>query len=175
MVVLDEYDQRILHLDFRAATATPFERSGQGPGEYMLPHRLVALAGDTTLAGDMSGGGRAGVITPKGVSGTPLRSVGNDAGKPLFLRPELHADARGRIYELVSRITMEGDRRMQSMRNGVRRLDRTTGRADTIGMVSRRLVSSLVKPKPANSKFEAPASGALRSGGPPPPFSSAAA
>ncbi|MEO7361553.1 MAG: hypothetical protein ABI120_14565 [Gemmatimonadaceae bacterium] len=73
------------------------------PGEYTLPLRLVALPGDSTLAVDMSGGGRAIVITRDAVSGTPLRSTGFNNNKPLFNRSEVQSDARGRIYEQVDR------------------------------------------------------------------------
>lgn len=171
VIVLDAIEARLARVDLETGTSTPIGRSGRGPGEYTLPIALVALGGDTTLAVDMSGGGRALVITLAGASTVALRSAGLPAGAPLFSRPDVQADRRGRLYELVTLPSSDGTRYGPAGVSGVRRLDRASGVQDTLGHLSLLVRSSLVRPQRAlSSGAERPER--TRASGPPPPFAS---
>jgi hypothetical protein len=168
VVVLDVRDIRIVRIDFRDGSSQPLGRTGRGPGEYTLPHFLVPLPGDTSLAVDMSGGGRALVVTRDGVASSAIRSVGFERGQPLFHTDNILSDARGRLYELVAR-RASGAGAQQPPSWGVRRLDRQTGRQDTLASISRQVRSPLIRPvtsqRGGNSGDPQRAAG-----GAPPPF-----
>ena len=165
LLVLDDLENRIVRVDLKTGTAIPIGRPGPGPGEYTLPMSLLPLAADTTLAVDMSGGGRALVIAARGASPRPLASAGFSGGAPLFYRDDIQTDARGNLYELVT-LTSPPDR--QAGLSGIRRLDRASGRLDTIGRVSLLVRSPLRRAgaRPGNEASRMP------SGGPPPPYAS---
>lgn len=163
VLVLDEIENRIVRVDLRTGTATVIGRQGNGPGEYTLPIGLLALAGDTTLAVDLTGGGRALLIVARGTTGDRIAARGIAPGAPLFFRPDVQADARGNLYELVM-LTAPEDR--AGGYSGIRRLDRATGRQDTIGRVSQQGRSPLLRPMPTTSTSNA----APRAAGPPPPY-----
>jgi hypothetical protein len=171
VVVLDGIEARIVLVDFRVGAATSIGRSGRGPAEYTLPIALVALAGDTTLAVDMSGGGRALVITRSGAASIPLRSAGVPTGTPLFSRPDIQADGQGRLYELVPRLRSQAGRQLLSGYSGVRRLNRRSGARDTIGQLSALVRSPLIRPQSTSASAER--SSERMSGRTPPPFASA--
>lgn len=162
VLVLDGQDIRILRIDFRSGSVTPLGRTGRGPGEFTLPLSFVALPGDTTLALDIDGGGRALVITHEGASPTALRSAGIARGAPLFQK-EAQADARGRLYEMVEKLQTIGARQMRTDSSAVRRLDRGTGKQDTLATFSAQVRSPLIDIK---TKRKAAANA------PPPPFAS---
>lgn len=169
LIVLDEQEIRLLRVDPRSLRMTPLGRGGQGPGEYLLPITLVALPGDTTMVVDMSGGGRHILVTPHGVLGGPLRAPRAAATDVLFHTTQIAADAAGRLYELVSRVRMSGGSRVPADSSGIRRVDRRTGKVDTIGAISRQVVSPLLDPP---SSGNASTSQVARAGGPLPPFAS---
>ncbi|HRQ78748.1 MAG TPA: hypothetical protein PLY94_09120 [Gemmatimonadaceae bacterium] len=163
VLVIDDIENRILRVDLREGTATVIGRQGNGPGEYTLPVGLLALDADTTLAVDLTGGGRALLIVARGASGDRLAARGIAPGAPLFFRPDVQADARGNLYELVM-LTAPEDR--AGGYSGIRRLDRASGRQDTIGRVSQQGRSPLLRPMPTTST----ANTAPRAAGPPPPY-----
>ena len=163
VLVIDDIENRILRVDLREGTATVIRRQGNGPGEYTLPVGLLALAADTTLAVDLTGGGRALLIVARGASSDRLAARGIAPGAPLFYRPDVQADARGTLYELVM-LTAPEDR--AGGHSGIRRLDRASGRQDTIGRVSQQGRSPLLRPMPTTST----ANTAPRAAGPPPPY-----
>lgn len=171
VLVLDRIENRIVRVNLLSASITPIGRLGQGPGEFTLPLNLLALAADTTLAPDMAGGGRALVVTARGARPERVSAAGFPAGAPLFYRPDIQADTQGRLYELVQLVGVAGS---PPGFHGVRRLDRASGRADTIASVSQLMQSSLA-PRPARaaagSRTSAASVGA-RAGGPAPPFAS---
>lgn len=156
VLVLDAIENRLLRVDFRTASAVAIGRQGSGPGEYTLLMGLVALAADTTLAVDMRGGGQALVVVARGASSERIRAPGVAQGDPLFFRPDVQSDARGNLYEQVMRTSL-ADR--EAGNAGVRRLDRVTGRQDTIGRVSQRMRSPLAQPissRPTSSTAPSP-------------------
>lgn len=151
VLVLDVIENRLVRVDFRTASAVAIGRQGSGPAEFTLLLSLVALAADTTLALDMSGGGRALVIVARGASAERIRAPGVAQGDPLFFRPDVQSDARGNLYEQVMRTSL-ADR--EAGNAGVRRLDRVSGRQDTVGRISQRLRSPLappISPRPTGS------------------------
>lgn len=174
VLVLDRIENRIVRVDMASASITPIGRLGQGPGEFTLPLNLLALAADTTLAPDMAGAGRALVITARGARPERVSAAGFPAGTPLFYRSDIQADAQGRLYELVQLVGVPGS---QPGFHGVRRLDRASGRVDTIASVSQLMQSSLA-PRPARAAAGSRTSGAsapsvgARARGPAPPFAS---
>lgn len=170
LIVLDEQEIRLLRVDPRSSRMTPLGRSGQGPGEYLLPITLVALPGDTTMVVDMSGGGRHILVTPTGVLGGPLRAPRAAASDVLFHTTQIAADAAGRLYELVTRVRTVGSARVPADSSGIRRVDRRTGKIDTVGAISRQVVSPLRDPPGATKN--ASTTQAARAGGPLPPFAS---
>lgn len=162
-LVLDAIESRILRIDLTSGRAKGVGRQGQGPGEYTLPLSLVSIRGDTTIAVDMTGGGRALVITKDGVSDRGLRSAGSGE-VPLFYRTDIQADSLGRLYELVRQAPG-----MASTPSQVSRLDRTTGERRMMAEVSELGRSPLSRPSGGRGSDEPQAA---RSGGPPPPFAS---
>lgn len=168
VIVLDSKEIRILRIDFRDGSATPLGRPGRGPGEYTLPFSLVGLGGDTTLAVDMSGGGRALLITKEGVNASTIQSAGIARGTPIFQTDDVQSDARGRLYELVMRRYVNAQPPNDS--GGIRRLDRQSGKRDTIASISRMIKSPLLRPASAASGGEGAQPVAI--GGAPPPFMS---
>ena len=147
VVVLDSRDQAVKLADFKTGTATMIGRKGSGPGEYQLPLELFALPGDSSVIYDMANNGAPVVITPQGKAGNPLpgmraeRAVG-------FLNVGGRIDESGRIYR--------GGHGATVGRDPIERLDRRTGKIDTVGWYSRRVVSPLIEPVQeggARSKF----------------------
>jgi hypothetical protein len=170
VLVLDGIDLKILRVNLRSGASATVGRSGRGPGEYTLPLSLLAWRGDSTLAVDMTGGGRALLITSAGASGSSLPMARSLEGRPLFMRPDVRTDSLGRIYELVMRNPSAG-----AAEQGVRRVDRGSGRQDTLGQLSLRMRSPLVRPPSGGSAPRAAgaSSGGMevrRAGGAPPPF-----
>ncbi len=173
VMVLDRSEGRILRLDPSSGRSVALSRSGMGPGEYVSPQRLLALPGDTTLVLDMVGRGRAVMITRDGVATTMIRAKGIEQTAPLFMGTDVLTDARGRLYELAERVRVQGGRAMRTDSSAVRRLDRVSGRADTLATYSRKLRSPLGRsPSGAAGSAAASASDAARAGGPPPPYAS---
>jgi hypothetical protein len=127
LVVLDAREQVIKLVDMKTGTATQIGRNGNGPGEYQMPLRLFALPGDSSAIWDFGNMGRQVTITSAGavgdnVPGIPAAGFINRDGEGDF-------DALGRVYRLA---------RGPAMARAIERLDRSTGRVDTVGFVGRR-------------------------------------
>ncbi len=166
VLVLDGIDLKILRVNLRSGASVTVSRSGRGPGEYTLPLSLLALRGDSTLAVDMTGGGRAVLITSAGASAASLPVAQSLQGRPLFFRPDIRADSSGRLYEQVMR-----DPRNGPAEQAVRRVDRGSGRQDTLGSLSGLMRSPLVRSAPRSSGGSGDAAPRVeRSAGGPPPF-----
>jgi hypothetical protein len=137
VIVLDSRDQAVKLADFKTGAATMIGRKGRGPGEYQLPLALVALPGDSSVIVDMANPGAPVVITPAGKAGDPLPGMrGEHAVR--FLDVGGRIDGRGRIYRTGIGAMLD--------RDPIERLDRATGRIDTVGWNSRRIVSPLLPP-----------------------------
>ena len=63
VLITDWREERLVGIDFEAATATDIGRVGAGPREYRLPDRLTPYPGDSTLLFDW-GNSRLAIIGP---------------------------------------------------------------------------------------------------------------
>jgi len=80
VLVADARDKTLQLIDIKAGTSTKVGREGQGPGEYALPFRVVALPGDTSALYDI-GNSRYLTILPDGKTGKDFRLESNAAGR----------------------------------------------------------------------------------------------
>jgi hypothetical protein len=126
LVVLDGREQVVKLVDMKTGSATMIGAKGNGPGEYRLPLQLIPLPGDSSALYDEANAGRAMVVTPAG------RAGGYMPGEPPggFLRQRAFADAAGRVYREGSGGGSAGF--------PIMRLDRRTGRIDTVAYRNRR-------------------------------------
>ncbi|MDA1080300.1 MAG: hypothetical protein O2973_01285 [Gemmatimonadetes bacterium] len=76
VIVADARDKTLQLIDFRSGSSTGIGREGQGPGEYGLPYRLLALPGDTSALYDI-GNSRYLTILPDGKTGKDFRLESN--------------------------------------------------------------------------------------------------
>lgn len=166
VVVLDQRELRIVVLDFARGTATAVGRTGRGPGEYTMPLRLLAFPGDTTAAFDMNGN-RAFVVAGARVAPQGIGGKGIAPGAPPFQRLNDQVDARGRLYREISLVGGPSGAPVLQDSAGIERLDRATGRVDTVARKYARAVSPLLDaplPRPAPGAPTRPARGGV------PPF-----
>ncbi len=128
VVLLDRKEKKILLLDDRGGV-TPIGRDGAGPGEYLRPTSLVALAGDSTLIED-GGNRRFLVLGPGGkpIGTAPLVSMKPQEGVLYTVTPR-GVDAKGRLYVLMP-TGLSGDERMPILR-----YDRNSGKYDTAASI----------------------------------------
>lgn len=138
VVVVDGRELTVQVIDFPSGTAQPVGRKGPGPGEYEWPQGLLALLGDTTVL-EGGAGGRLLIINPDGTAGAFL-----DIDPPAAADPRARvtprfiprfADARGRLYAQAPPIRHFNDGRPPELTDSAAfvRLDRATGKRDTIG------------------------------------------
>jgi hypothetical protein len=134
--VLDVQDRTLYLVDFGRDTVTQIGRRGSGPGEYVLPLALLALANDTTLVFD-AGNARYLLNLPDGTPGETFL-VPTPSGEVSFQVPEA-ADARGRMYfgGSVSFNTSGGGRPEIPDSFPIYRYERASKRYDTLGYLSR--------------------------------------
>ncbi len=137
-VLLTDPRERIVQLiDFKSGTATKVGREGSGPGEYVLPQRIVALPADTSAIYDPSNV-RYLLLGPDGKTGPNFsleESIGGGRGHPGGTTPK-GSDSRGRIF-------YEGSPFMSTVNGGLARADsapmlrydRVTKKSDTITYV----------------------------------------
>lgn len=138
LVVLDAREQAVKLVDFKAGTTGMIGRKGSGPGEYQLPLHLLALPGDSSAVFDMANNGAPMVITPAGKAGNPLPGVDGPHAVG-FVNLGTRADAQGRVYRGGYALTTDGE-------SPVERLNRASGKIDTVGWYHRRVVSPLLPP-----------------------------
>ena len=131
LVVLDARDRAIKLADMSTGTATMIGRRGPGPGEYELPIHMFGLPGDSAIVVDMANNGRPLVINSQGgISSYTLKLPPTP-----FISEESVVDARGRVYRTAMGYAAIGTTGLSGP--AIERLDRRTGRIDTIGYVSR--------------------------------------
>ena len=138
VIVIDSRERLIHAVDMKAGTATRIAREGQGPGEYGIPLRIFAFPGDSTAVYDMANAGRPLLIAPDGTVGGRLSL----AAERSSLDSRSATDARGRLYSEVRSAPPRVAGVPDSI--GIERLDRSTGKRDTIARVYGRIVSPLL-------------------------------
>jgi hypothetical protein len=146
VLVADVRDKTLQLIDFKAGSATKVGREGQGPGEYSLPMRLVALPGDSTAVFD-GGNQRYLTIHPDGKAGKDFRleaaasgGRGGRAGEAgrmmVMISPPRGVDARGNIYYEGPAFGINADGVPAAADTvAVIRFDRAARRADTVAFV----------------------------------------
>lgn len=131
VLVADSREKVLQLVDVVAQTAQPVGRVGGGPGEYALPSRLIALAGDTTLLADPVNL-RYLAILPDGTPGQTIAfsELGN------LPRGSGHkgADDRGRLYFESGRAEPGG--LTSPTIADVIRMDLRTGQLDTLASLA---------------------------------------
>jgi hypothetical protein len=131
LVVLDARDRAIKLADMTTGTATMIGRRGSGPGEYELPVHIFGLPGDSAIVVDIANNGRPLVINSQGgISSYTLKIPPTP-----FISEESVVDARGRVYRTGMGYADLGATGFAGP--AIERLDRRTGRIDTVGYVSR--------------------------------------
>jgi len=124
IVVSDRKERRVVIVDAALRSATAVGREGTGPGEYVAPGELLALAADTTALVDLGamrltlfdGAGRAVGSQPLLIGLDVMAPTGAVAGAWIWHNPD-HARA------------------VRDLRIGVLRIDRATGRSDTVAVL----------------------------------------
>ena len=151
VMVADALEQTIAIVNLRSGDVTTIGRQGSGPGEYGMPGRLFAGAGDTTYMMDM-GNRRLLVITPDGKVLSETIPLRNPAGELIPMIPG-GMDARGRVYFDLAGIAMPGlEENMRQGRSPLMRWDRERDRIDTIGYVH--FPPSQTRAQPGQVRFQ---------------------
>ena len=132
LIVSDSREKTLQLVDF-AGAAKPIGRDGRGPGEWLLPNGLAALAGDTTALWD-AGNRRFLRIRPDGTPGDDFRPEQMNFGPFAAMVPR-GADARGNIYFEGSPFIMTGATRAAAESVAVMRYSPRRGTADTVAFV----------------------------------------
>lgn len=128
VLVVDEGDNRLLVIDFRAGSARQLGRQGGGVGEYGLLRRMFALGADTTLVPD-GGNGRWLLLTRDSI----VAMLAGDVPVVRAIGPQpVGADSRGAVLTLMRRIV---DNRPLLDSLMVLRAWRNRGGLDTVGLV----------------------------------------
>jgi hypothetical protein len=141
VVAIDLRDKTVQLIDFKTNSAKAVGREGSGPNEYGIPMRLVALAGDSTAVFDPMNG-RFFVVRPDGTAGGTFSAAGGDMTSRTpnggmvrvggVTAPQ-GTDARGRMYFKAPPLTMGPDGPTQADSSPIYRMDRATGKTDTLG------------------------------------------
>lgn len=141
VVAADVRDKTVQIVDFKANSARAVGREGSGPNEFGLPMRVVGLAGDTTAIFDPMNG-RFFVVRPDGAAGGTFGASGSDmtsrgpGGGTIRMggmQPPQGTDAKGRMYFRGSPFTMGPEGPVQADSSPIYRVDRATGKTDTLG------------------------------------------
>jgi hypothetical protein len=136
VLVTDPREKIVLLIDLKSGTARKIGREGSGPGEYILPQRIVALRGDTSAIYDPSNV-RYLLIGPDGKTGPNFYledATTGGRGRPGGTTAK-GSDARGRIFYEGSQFTITPDGMAPADSTPVLRYDRLTRRSDTVAYV----------------------------------------
>jgi hypothetical protein len=138
VITVDPRDKIIQVIDMRSGAAEKIGREGSGPGEYALPMRLVPLPGDSSGVLDPLNN-RLLVILPNAKPGGFLDLAaargGGRGGMVMSGASALQADGRGRLYSQGSPIRMVGETPQTSDSVAIERLDRASGKRDTLAFL----------------------------------------
>jgi predicted small lipoprotein YifL len=109
LLVLDSRERSVQILDLQNSSSVRVGRSGKGPGEYVLPVRLIPLTGDSSgIVDEVTA--RILVVLPDGTTGgvLPLRPPGRSSDDPVGWLGG--GDERGFLYArgMVYRETATG-------------------------------------------------------------------
>ena len=131
VIVADSRDKVLQLVDLPAQRARPIGRIGGGPGEFALPSRLIALAGDTTLLFDPVNSRYLEILPDGGVGRTITFIDMADVGRGASPRG---ADRQGHLYFEAGR-ARPGSLTSPTTADLIR-VDRRTKRTDTIASLA---------------------------------------
>jgi len=131
VIVADRREKTLQLIDLARGSALPIGRSGSGPGEWLNPGTLFALPSDTTMMPDL-GNYRSLFINP---DGKPGKTAAIDADNPMYAGDLQGLDRAGRAL-VVSQVRSRNPREGTSGVAYVLRVDRQTGRTDTVGRLA---------------------------------------
>lgn len=132
VLVTDQLEEAIQLLDFASGRAQALSREGQGPGEYGMVGRLLAVNGDTTLMDDAVNG-RFLRIFPDGrvdMETVPRTSVGS-GGDGYYVFPR-GVDRQGRYFFDLAGIVAAGADYGAKGVSPVFRFDPASGTTDSV-------------------------------------------
>jgi hypothetical protein len=140
VIATDLKDKTVQLLDFKSNSGRAVGREGSGPNEYGLPMKMVAIPGDSSAVFDPMNA-RYFVVKPDGTAGGTfvLRQadvvVGGQGTGPRIggIAPPQGSDARGRLYFKAPPFAMGPDGPKQADSSAIYRVDRASGKADTLG------------------------------------------
>ena len=132
VIVADRREKTLQLIDLARGSAVPIGRSGAGPAEWGNPGVLFAMPGDTTMMPDF-GNDRFFFINPDGKPGTTLRLGENN---PLQSGDLIGLDGADRAL-VVSEQRATNPREGTSGIAHVVRVNRRTGRSDTVGTLAK--------------------------------------
>jgi hypothetical protein len=146
LLVVDRSEKTLFVVDWTKGTVGPLGRNGSGPGEYVQPGALLALAGDSTLLSDV-GSGRWLVLHGASIAGT----IGPDA--PAIVsgaRQPVGADRQGHVIATRPVGAQANDPTARPRLDSLLllRISRATGRSDTV---------AVLRARPATIKVQGPA------------------
>lgn len=142
--LVDAHELRVVRIDFNSGEVEPVGRIGRGPGEYQVPTGLLALPADSAVVVEMTGGPTSVLLTRDGISEEGVEVEGAASGRTAFTVRSA-TDALGRVYYQKRIIRTVDGKPVASDTNAIVRVDRASGRRDTIAYVSTRSRSPLIK------------------------------
>lgn len=131
VLVSDSRDKTLQVLDMTRGTAAPVGRSGAGPGEWVVPTKLIALPGDTTIMSD-AGNDRFFVANPDAKPGVSFRV---EPDSPLRRGNLIGVDNTGRMLIVIERRAANPSLGTAGVAD-VLRYDRRTGRVDSLATLN---------------------------------------
>lgn len=141
IIVVDGRELTVQLVDLARGEASTIGRPGSGPGEYRWPGALFMLPGDSTLLQDQAGG-RLLILRPDGKPGDiydPNAPRANEEQRNAFRFIMRFSDARGYLYASAQPIRTAADGTLELADSAaIERLDRATGKRDTVAMWPRR-------------------------------------
>lgn len=103
VIVVDNGDQAVYVVDFKAGTSSQVGRPGGGPSEYRIPGMLLPIVGDSTFLTD-GGNRRLLVLSPDATAVGVLTDVWPQPNGEPGTRLPRAVDARGRGYYVARRV-----------------------------------------------------------------------
>ncbi|HKS07291.1 MAG TPA: hypothetical protein VJR92_13370 [Gemmatimonadaceae bacterium] len=151
VLAVDERESKLMIVDFTAGTATQLGRTGNGPGEYALSGRLVALPGDTSALHDPRNV-RYLIIYPDGKLGPTFR-LDDSVWMKLGSRGTVPraSDSRGSLFFEGSPYTvMRGGTGIPTPYDStpIMRYDRRSSKLDTVAWVNLDKGNVVIQPGP---------------------------
>jgi hypothetical protein len=132
ILVTDPRDLGLVIADFKTGDVKPVSRRGQGPGEYGMAAPVYAIAGDSSLMPDLMSR-RVLLFDADKAVGTVAADHAIIKATQGFIR---YADRLGNVFSLKSADLPSGaTTTTEKDSSAVIRVNRTTGRVDTIARV----------------------------------------